>query len=427
MHPSIILFFVLSFFAIGTYLFKLKAAPSAANVFVLYFIASVLLPYLTRDNIDPYTDNFSKFLLYEGVHEAFAYLMFVFVLTSFVYRLYLVSLPTNIYVSRAFAKDNLVAIRFAVISIALSLLYSIISILIYGDVTSFLLSTYKRVQSGSSISNFKSILYWGAAVFALLAFYFSSNNKSRNYSFCALLLALILSLSNGGRSVFILFIFAILYKRILIATTRKFIIFSSVFFVFILIASYSMILLRYIIQDATILETNDSGSFALAATGLRYLDHFIVSTLYADWRGHDYGELYKNAFLSFIPRGIWEGKPQLISAELRYYLYGDYTGGVPPGLFGEAYISAGIFGLFVISNFYGILLAWFDNQARKARRTLCPFKISFLGFFIPLIGFTLVRGGIDIGVFRLGIPLFWFLVAYIWLRSQSRLRMNIVI
>jgi len=401
-------FFILS----GVALYSKWVSPGAGLVFVIYFSVAVVYPGVAKREYDPYTESFVRFLDFESASMGFLILSFAFLVVYVSYFLFRTKLATSTLPSSAIVGDARACERLAMFSVVIGLAYIAFSAILFGSVSNAMLSAYKRVQATSSISNFRSILYWAAVVSSIFAFLISRNMKvslwCRLLVYLAIIISLILSLSNGGRSVFILYLVALLFFVVVKANTRQLIILSGAFVGFVFLVSSAMIYARYSAQGAVAASEFDAVGYAF--TGLRYLDHFVISMGYADWAGHDYGGLYGNAALSFIPRSLWEEKPQLISAGLRYYIYGDYTGGVPPGLFGEGYISFDVLGVMIVAFLYGWLLAKLDSYIPICVKTGDVRFLVLLGLFVPLVGFTFVRGGVDIGVFRLGIPFFWYVV-----------------
>lgn len=392
---------------------------NATGVFFIYFSISCILPYFQAYFSTPtYSETFTRFLYMPVTQFAFVVLVFAFLVSYFVSSYFSCFSKSIAVVS--FNKDNSSARNFAVLALFFNALYLALSIGVYGGFSGVFESSFKRVQATSSASNIKSIFYWGGAVFSVLSYYLCDKEHQKflvkYLVFTAVFFSLFLSFMNGGRSVFLLFIFALVYRRILLANKATIVLYSICFIIFSMVISYGMILLRYFMQGASKFSNTSQGeSLSIAMTGLRYLDHFVISIMYTESSGHDFGRLYFNALLSFIPRDLWDGKPQLVSASVRNYLYGDFTGGIPPGLFGEGYIAFGVIGVIFISVIYGILLGKLDSLVRVSMLTNCPFRFAFAGIMVPLVGFTLIRGGVDIGVFRLGIPFFWLLVARVLL------------
>lgn len=419
-------FYAVLFFLLGLIFYLRWISPGAGLVFISYFGIAVIYPAFSNREYDPYTQKFTRFLDYESAPEALLILCVAFFITFFVYHMTRTQLRVklNNTLLYQFRCNDVVINRIALVSILLSLVYILYSAMLYGGVVEAVFNSYKRLQSKSSASNFRSVIYWAAVVSSIYVTFYSNRMNLRTCGgvlvWSSIALSLILSLSNGGRSVLILHIFALFFPVVVYASIRKLISMAAIFLVCVFGISSLMIYARYSAQNATVGDRFSALEFAF--TGLRYLDHFIISMSYADWNGFDFGELYINAAQSFIPRSLWSGKPELISAEVRYHIYGDYSGGIPPGLFGEGYISFGIIGVLVVGAAYGLMLAKLDSLIEKFRVNKDRSLLVLLGLFVPLLGFTFVRGGVDIGVFRLGLPFFWwFIIGYYLKRHNLRL------
>lgn len=77
----------------------------------------------------------------------------------------------------------------------------------------------------------------------------------------------------------------------------------------------------------------------------------------------NYFKSYLENVYRFIPRAIWPDKPQGIGIECAEKFYGRYNaGGIPPGQFGEAYWSMGIFGVIVAFFVFGMFLKLIGNH-----------------------------------------------------------------
>ncbi|MNT31148.1 hypothetical protein D3C72_1669730 [compost metagenome] len=156
-------------------------------------------------------------------------------------------------------------------------------------------------------------------------------------------------------------------------------------------------------------------------TGLPFIDHIALSKIYAERRGNDYGEVYLNALVAFVPRAIWPEKPIQLSRRVREEFFGDTDGGVPPGLFGESVIAFDYFGLAMMALIFGLIVAKAENYAANApNEDLGRLRTGVLS---TLIGFILVRGGVDIGVYRVGlIVVIYLLLERLMMKSVYKAR-----
>ena len=384
---------------------------NARGVFILYFIGGAIVPYaqfILGGEISPFL---GPFLSPHETVPAAALLSTAF-LVSIVSSV-VVAKPANLNVAPK--SINPARLEFlALSSIVFFIFYMLISVAFAGSIENALLSSYMRVRTNSSLANIRSIFFWGNVVFTTFAFYgFLFNRpkrRTRYLIYISLLLSALLSLTDGGRAILILFVLSLFASYILRASSRKIMMFSLVSAGVIGFTSYVMLSLRYMAQGAKVISEG-SISKAEAFNGLAFIDHFQISIQYAKDVGFNFGSFYLNSIFSILPRDIFPWKAVPLSAQMRGYLYGDETGGVPPGLFGEAYIAAGTFGVILVSFLYGRLLLSTVILCRRAVVANCPVRFAAAGIMVPLIGFTLVRGGLDIGVLRVGLPFFWTLVA----------------
>ncbi|UWR30448.1 oligosaccharide repeat unit polymerase [Sulfitobacter sp. W002] len=392
---------------------------NARGVFIIYFSAGCVYPYIvfsTEGVIPTFLRSFLDLSItpYVGF---IATLAFLITAASSAFSLrpihYDVS-PMRIRVSRLETLCFFALIFFA-IYVALSVAYA-------GSVQNALLAAYARVRTNSTLANIRSIFFWGNIVFSTFAFYgmrFSKPRfRTRALVLFSLLTAAILSLVDGGRAVFILFLLSLAAPELLRARTISLFIFGLVGGAVVLGVSYLMLSWRYAAQSAQILS---DGGFSLAGAlnGLEFIDHIQVSIQYAERFGYNLGETYLNAALSFLPRALFPSKAVPLAAQVRGYLFGDETGGIPPGLFGEAYISFGIVGVILISFIFGRALLASSTLCKRAVHANCPVRFAMAGIMVPLIGFTLVRGGLDIGVLRVGLPFFWIYISVLMATNKS--------
>lgn len=272
-------------------------------------------------------------------------------------------------------------------------------------------SSFTRVsQDLSLVDRFRDI----SLVFAVTFLYFTcvipkfrgiSSFFLTVVSFASLCLSSFLS---GGRSILLFAVLGVLsvfpwFRKFFSRPLKAFLFFAVILLAFSFVSGF-IIYLRYAQQGAT-------ASFALtidnlllnSLTGLTILEPFRLAV---DFRANDIDLLSEiNSglgrefdFLSlsisgFVPRSLWPDKPIQMMREVRYQLYGDTSGGIPLGFFGEVYYLFGLAGILLGSLFVGCAYARFDRWV-----SCSPFLILSRvrwSFLTPLVTYALMRGGID--------------------------------
>jgi oligosaccharide repeat unit polymerase len=287
------------------------------------------------------------------------------------------------------------------------------NIFVLGGFENFIRTYFIRISINDSIINYTSILYYGSVTFIVFAFYHNEKSNWYNnfYLMFGVTFTLILSFFMGGRSLIVLLLLSFGYHWIRNLKTSRATLFISLAGIAIVFISYIIIDLRYQTQN-TYYYSGDKGSgIVVATTGVVFADHVAASIEYAERKGHDYGALYRNLLLLPIPRSVWPEKPRQISVEMRDFIFQDVKGGIPPGIFGESYIAFGYPGMIAASLLLGLFLGLIDRRSKQADRTLCATTYATTAVMGPLVAFSLVRGGFDVGLMRVGIPLFWCMVA----------------
>lgn len=393
---------------------------NARGIFLLYFLVSIIIPYgyfVFESKIPSFL---SPFIEIYNVEYAILLMIMVFsivMISSISFKRNKITKVEKLpYSMKGIQVLSLLSFLFFCIYIMLSIIFA-------GSINDALVAAYSRARVNDSLANFRAVFIWGSVVFTVISSYFLFNGyvKSKKLKYLILLNILLtglLTLMDGGRAVLLMYILSFFFGSLVNIKITRIIKFSLLFSIIISIISYVMIKVRYETQNAKIA---DDGKIPLSETinGLAYFDHFLISIQYAKDVGYNFGTVYLNAFMSFIPRDIYPDKAIPLSAEVRNYLYGDSTGGIPPGLFGEAYIAGGLIGLVLISVLYGRILHSTAVLTNKAVVSDCPIRMAIAGIMIPMIGFTLVRGGFDIGVIRVGIPFIWciFSIKYLSLKK----------
>jgi hypothetical protein len=147
--------------------------------------------------------------------------------------------------------------------------------------------------------------------------------------------------------------------------------------------------------DVNIETAKDSilGNFKLG-----HLDAFQSIMMAIEFDKYTFGYSFLGAILFFIPRVYWENKP-IGSGEMIANDLGLSFNNISMSLPGEFFISYDIIGVFIISMFFGNLLAIVDKVLVNSR---APERVYSI-LFVPLV-FIIMRGDLITGIsFSLGI------------------------
>jgi oligosaccharide repeat unit polymerase len=396
----------------------------ASVLFCLYFVGGVAVPY----GLAVFDSDARTTLVYPLNSDAGTTAL-VLLCASFTIAMFAAALvrrtagPVTRY--RVLAERNAqTSRRLALLAIVSGAVYLAVFSGLYGGVEGAIRRLYLRTQLGGSIANYLSVLSTACLTLPAFSFYLRPHKSSLSTNVIVSLSVIagaVIALISGGRSILIIYIYTIFVGWLTtIGLTRR-ITFAIVGAMLAIVISYSIITLRYTVQGAVALQDTGDIFFERALTGFTFVDHVALSMSYASSVGHDFGQLYLNSILSFVPRDLWAGKDIPLSTKMFAYLLGDTTGGIPPGLFGESFIAFSAFGPILVSPILGFLLGKVDTVFKLAARLRCPVRMALAGVLAPLVGFVLVRGGIDIGAFRIGVPLIWCAVA-LYLISRGRPR-----
>lgn len=396
---------------------------NARGVFVAYFLGGVVIPA----TISFFVGQGSKNDVYEIVSregiKALVLCNIAFFITVWL-SLWIEQSSPEPRLQTIFRRNRSIAILFAWISITMNVLYVASMSIRFGGIAQMTYRLYQRISLLDSVANFLSIFSYGTFVFAIFSVSFARGLRGFPFylAWAAALLFLLQSILLGGRSIVILFFVAAFYTRMITLRFGKAAVASIMALALFGTISYFMTNWRFEAQvgGGRSAEAGAGASFAeTATTGLTFVDHVAASIAYSRDRGHDFGKLYLNTVLLPIPRDIWPEKPLQISVEMRYYLYGDISGGNPPGLFGEAYIAFGSLGIFAAGALLGMLIGRINLTTMRSIRYDCRLRAAIAGILGPLYGFALVRGGIDIGLMRVGIPAIWCGIAWFLVRNRG--------
>jgi len=331
--------------------------------------------------------------------------------------------------------NNAMAVRLAKWSLLAGIAYFLVVVLVYGGFSAFVTASFKHVKTDNSGANSATVVYWAAYVMAVASYHFYVPRKKAirsNKSFrpsatiwvsVGLLLASILAFTTGGRNNLILLLFAILCKHLIgVRVTKQAFRLAILTFVAGVISAV-VINLRHLSQAVHGSASTSGSKFSAAVTGVTFIDHIAQSMLFAGQNGFDYGIRYLKLPLFFIPRSLWPDKPLPLSQLMRGFVFGDEQGGIPPGLFGESYIAFGAIGILLTAVLWAFVLSKVDGILKFARRSSSAYHSMLVAVLAPLISFMMVRGGTDIGIYRVTFPMFWCWFVHRWtLNVQKRER-----
>jgi oligosaccharide repeat unit polymerase len=300
---------------------------------------------------------------------------------------------------------------FSWLAILTSIAYIGLMALRMGGLGNLIIRLYQRTSLNDSVANYLVLLSFASMVFSVFGFCFARGGRSTSaklLSYVSVLVCLVEMFMSGGRSNVILFVLALFYVSLTRMSLARFTIAAAIAAVLMAGTSYFMTNARFEAQHAAVLKDRADESFiSRATTGLQFIDRIAASIAYVEQRGHDFGETYVNVLLLPIPRDLWPDKPYQISNRLRQFLFGDLTGGEPPGLFGEGYIGFGTIGVVGAAMVLGWMIGRINSTTVVAKRTGCRAREACAGVLAPLIAYAVVRGGFDIAGLRVGVPAFW--------------------
>jgi len=312
------------------------------------------------------------------------------------------------------------------------LLLLISSFLFTANLQSFSQS-FARVSNDNSTSlPYLLLLSSFSSAFTILLFASiqeSNNRLNRNLSLAAIILFLSNSFLSGGRSIFLFNLIAVGYisREIRIfAAKNKFVFFACCSLSLVLISGFT-IFLRYREQGArSLFDLSLASAFYQGLTGLSYLEQFDIAKYISDNNliRDDFLDFLANLASQFVPRYLWPDKPIQLSRVVRGVLFSDEAGGIPLGFFGELFLYGKI-PLVIFGSFcYGFVINAIDTWIMSPRYSFL--SKSRAAIASPLFGYAFIRGGLDISMFRVLMPLVLYVLAESFVASQIvRLPQNI--
>jgi len=418
-------------FAVPTFVTARKGLMSSQFLFHLYLLCGICVPYtLVYFDLLPSTSTIYN------LHDEFAAQTYIimcianaicFVGASVVFE---VNAEPKRFV---FPQDSNTAIRLAKWSCLIAAIYFGVILVSFGGLHAVFTATFRRAKTENSAANVASIFYWGAYVTAVAAYHFKVVRSKRAprgkldrseaiWVYLCVAFTTFLSFASGARSNMILFLLALLCKHLIRVRVHVQAVRLGTLGAFAGIISVVMLRLRYLFQ-AVHGTSQRSGESALttAVTGVTFIDHIAQSMLYAKQNGFDYGMLYVRMPLAFIPRGLWPDKPIQLGMLLRGFVFGDETGGIPPGLFGEAYIAFGVVGILMMATIWAFVLNKCDKLLSFARKSASAYHSMLVAVLAPNVAFIMVRGGTDVGIYRVTFPLLWCWLVYSGLKKRKKI------
>jgi len=245
----------------------------------------------------------------------------------------------------------------------------------------------------------------------LLAFNYFRTKDSKNRSTDSGTVFLIMSIFSlfiliimGGRGAFLQFLFMI---GIIYYTCKGYRVKVSWLFVWVIIVSICIITVGLASRNSaqtkqplnkSLLEVSENIVTTLSAP-FALIDHYMLAKVYAEERGFDYGAQYTSYVLRPIPRGLWNEKPIPLALKMRQEFWGDIRGGIPPTIFGEFYISYGLFGLYFGCVVFGVALGYtgrlFKSSFRDTRQSV------LYALLVVTVVFSTVRSGLEISFVKI--------------------------
>jgi len=307
------------------------------------------------------------------------------------------------------------------LTLGLAILYIAASVVAYGGLAQWVALSYSRAVLDDSTINYLSPLAVLTGVSSIVLYAISRRQKLNPKTKFAIIfncaLQLLVSTISGGRSVLLLYVVSLVIvqgKSHLPRWIRYSLLAGA-----LIMASGLMIFARYNQQDAKAsFSLNLDNIVSASYTGLPFIDHFTLSEAYTASEGHDFGSSYLNLVTLPIPRQLWPEKPIQLSRRMRQKFWGDSTGGIPPGYFGEAYIAFGWIGVFAAALILGSLLSHLTSRFPAKKGS--SYQVAITAVTGSAIGFVLMRGGLDIGVYRVGLILvaLWLVSKYVFFQPS---------
>lgn len=277
-----------------------------------------------------------------------------------------------------------------------------------------------RVVGAVSIPAYLTLLPDLYVVLVIFLFCVNKFSKVKNNKKITILIlsALLILFISGARGNFLQFIMTLLMIHMGLKYGKVYFNKNILIFTFLVLLVLTFGLVNRMMAQQENLEFNDamnnvSSDLVDKLTGtFAIYDHFILSREYVLDEGYSFGKIYINNLVKPIPRSIWSGKPESLDLVIRNHFWGDKLGGVPPGVFGEFYITGGIVAAFLLIPLFS--LGTFKLNRLYEYITEKNELVLFVSMMTPYLFFSLIRLGFDVAFTRVTIFLFFlFLVKYI--------------
>ena len=218
----------------------------------------------------------------------------------------------------------------------------------------------------------------------------------------------------------------------------RFYMFATIFIVSTLFLRYSNLakilfvnvtaLALYIVSPIVSYATRGKGEFSFADFKVFTSELFsklqydggqmiMISVQYIENNGYYYGNQLIGAFLTFIPRSLWPGKPISSGAEIGEAMGFSFTNISMP-LPGEFYINFGLLGVALLSFIFGLLTKYADLIAYRSGAVMTTGGLLGICFvaWIPFFG----RGSLNDAQGKFLAFLFWIIILFVLNRNQRK-------
>ncbi len=312
--------------------------------------------------------------------------------------------------------------------LALFVLVAYFVILFYygGNIVDIYNSFSSRVVGAIGIPSYLTLL---PDFYVVLVFYFYFVNylykKNNNFKAAILIFfALFILFLSGARGNFLQFVMTCLMIHMTLKFGKVHLNKNIVYFLALVLTVLVLGLVNRITAQQENIEyldalDNVTSELTEKITGtFAVYDHYVLSREYTLDEGFNFGKIYINSITKPIPRSFWDSKPESLDISVRYHFWGDKLAGIPPGLFGEFYISFGIFGFVFLTPIFSYIV--YRLNVIYIHSCLDKKYILFASILTPYVFFSLIRLGFDVTFTRVTI----FIVFLLFVRLLSVYRIK---